>query len=304
MKKASINYWVDLATGIAFLLCAVTGIVFLFPSAVHTVIGAAPTILFTPALWWHKVHDWSGVAMVAGTALHLALHAKWIANMTRKTFGAKAGEAAAGAARLTPAKRPSSAARPVPVTAAAGAAQIDTYATPQAADAAAAASLRRLEDLRAERQHERDQRMSRRRFLAGAGAVGGLALLAGVGLIGRDAITEAATTSGTGTASAGATGGASSTTGGIQSSGSGNASSSRSDSQSSSGSQSGSSTTSTRVFVSESSCVACGRCLQVCPQGVFDWGSSGRATAQNPDACIRCGRCLQVCPAGAITVSA
>ncbi len=112
MKKASVNYWVDLATGVAFLLCAVTGIVFLFPSAVHTAAGAAPTILFTPALWWHKVHDWSGVVMVAGTALHLALHAKWIVTMTRRTFGAKAGAAAsrtapAGAGRPSPATRPS-----------------------------------------------------------------------------------------------------------------------------------------------------------------------------------------------------
>ncbi len=305
MKKASINYWVDLATGVAFLLCAVTGIVFLFPSAVHTAIGSAPTILLTPALWWHKVHDWSGVVMVAGTALHLALHAKWIANMTRKTFGAKAG-AATRATRPTPAARPRPATRPAPVSAATGEAQIATFATPQAADAAAAASLRRLEDLRAERQREREQRMSRRRFLAGAGAVGGLALLAGVGLIGRDAITAAATTSGAGTTSGGSSAGTGSTT---TSSSGGGQSGPSSGTQSSSSSQGSStqgtaSTTSTRVVVSESSCVACGRCLQTCPQGVFGWSGSGRATAQNPDACIRCGRCLQVCPAGAITVSA
>ncbi len=293
MKKASINYWVDLATGVAFLLCAVTGLVFLFPSAVHTAIGSAPTILFTPALWWHKVHDWSGGAMVAGTAIHLALHAKWIANMTRKTFGAKAGAAAAGAGRPTAAERPRPATRPAPATAATGEAQIAAFATPQAADAAAAASLRRLEDLRGERQHEREQRMSRRRFLAGAGAVGGLVLLAGAGLIGRDAITEAATTSGSAATSGGSAAGTSSTT----------TSSSGSDQSGPSG-QGTTSTTPTRVFVSEGSCVACGRCMQICPQGVFNWSSSGRATAQNPDACVRCGRCLQVCPAGAITVSA
>jgi NAD-dependent dihydropyrimidine dehydrogenase PreA subunit len=56
--------------------------------------------------------------------------------------------------------------------------------------------------------------------------------------------------------------------------------------------------------VNDAACVACGRCLQVCPVGVFDWSSSGRAQATNADACIRCGKCLQVCPAGAITVSA
>ena len=110
MKKASINYWVDLATGVAFLVCAVTGVLFLFPSVVHTAVGAAPTILFMPALWWHKVHDWSGVVMVAGTALHLALHAKWIANMTRKMFGAPAPAEANRAGRPRPVAQPARAA--------------------------------------------------------------------------------------------------------------------------------------------------------------------------------------------------
>jgi NAD-dependent dihydropyrimidine dehydrogenase PreA subunit len=287
MKKASINYWVDLATGVAFLVCAVTGVLFLFPSVVHTAVGAAPTILFMPALGWHKVHDWSGVVMVAGTALHLALHAKWIANMTRKMFGAPAPAAANRAGRPRPVAQPARAAT---------AAQAATCATPQEDEAAAAAALRRLEELRAERQHEREQRMTRRGFLAGAGAVGGLALLASVGLIGRDAVGEAAATSGGGSSTAGTSGGASTATGDGQASGYGQGSSA--------GGQSSSSAGSTQVVVNDSACVACGRCMQICPQGVFDWSDSGRAAAQNPGACIRCGRCLQVCPAGAITVSA
>ena len=276
MKKATINYWVDLATGAAFLLCAATGIVFLFPSAVHTAIGFAPTILFTPALWWHKVHDWSGVVMVAGTALHLALHARWIANMTRKTFAAKTGVGATRTERSTPAARPAlaPAATASGVT---GAARIAAYATPQGADAAAVASLHRLENLKAERRREHEQRISRRRFLAVAGAVGGITLLAGTGLIGRRAIGGTATTSSAN----------SQTYGGQSSAG-----------------QSSSSSESAQVLVDESTCVACGRCLQTCPESVFSWSDSGRATAQDPGACIRCGRCLQVCPAGAITVAA
>ncbi len=297
MKKVTLNYWLDLATGIAFLACAVTGIVFLFPSLVQTS-GGAPTIAWIPATWWHTLHDWSGVAMAAGVAVHLAMHAKWIKNMTRKTFGAWDKDAP---------QRPATREAAGETQRAVGAAGVATYATPQAADAAAAASLRRLEDLRAERQREREQRMSRRRFLAGAGAVGGLALLAGVGLIGRDAITAAATTSETGASSSGTSGGTSATTtsGSTSSQSSGSSTqSSGSGSQSSGSSQSSSSSTSTRVVVDENACVACGRCLQTCPQGVFSWSSAGRATAQNPDACIRCGRCLQVCPAGAITINA
>ena len=62
-------------------------------------------------------------------------------------------------------------------------------------------------------------------------------------------------------------------------------------------------TTTARVVVSSSSCVACGRCLQVCPYGVFDWGGDGKATAANADACRLCRHCVQVCPASAITLN-
>ena len=49
---------------------------------------------------------------------------------------------------------------------------------------------------------------------------------------------------------------------------------------------------------------AAGTACRPAPRACSAGSSSGRASAQNPDACIRCGRCLQVCPAGAITVSA
>jgi NAD-dependent dihydropyrimidine dehydrogenase PreA subunit len=141
-----------------------------------------------------------------------------------------------------------------------------------------------LEALRAERLREREQRISRRRLLTGAAAVGGMALLAGVGLVGRDAVSGANTR----LRDDGWTDDGSGSGGNVSSA--------------PSGSTGGSS--STQVVVAQSACVACGRCLQVCPRGVFDWSSSGRAEASSPDACIRCGRCLQACPAGVITISA
>jgi NAD-dependent dihydropyrimidine dehydrogenase PreA subunit len=48
-------------------------------------------------------------------------------------------------------------------------------------------------------------------------------------------------------------------------------------------------------------CVNCGRCSEVCPQGVFAPGSSA-AELVRPDACMECGACQQNCPTGAITV--
>ena len=60
----------------------------------------------------------------------------------------------------------------------------------------------------------------------------------------------------------------------------------------------------------QNKCVGCGRCLVVCPHGVFDWDSS--KAEENPrtrvrvayrDACMECGACRQNCVAGAIGVS-
>ena len=303
MKKALVNYWVDMVTGAAFLLCAVTGIVFLFPGMLHTAAGAAPTILLMPAAWWHTVHDWTGVAMVAGTALHLALHAKWIATMTRRILGAPAETGPARSARPAPAA--DSGLRP-----AAGAAIVAAAArsplSPASAQDEAAASLERLGSHRDERRREHEQRISRRRFLAGAALVGGAALVAGVGLAGRDAVSDASTRlndDGWTDSGGSGSGGSGSSANDVASGSSANGAASGSSANSAQSAASGGAGT-TQVVVDQSACIACGRCLEVCPAGVFDWSASGRAEAVNADACIRCGRCLQACPAGAITVSA
>ena len=316
MKKALVNYWVDMVTGIAFLLCAVTGIVFLFPGAVQTAIGATPTILLIPATWWHSVHDWTGIAMVAGTALHLALHAKWITVMTRKTFGSPAKAAPVRATRPTrvagTALQPSAGAAPATAVAGSGGAP----------RVVAAAELERLERRWDDLRRENQRRHTRKAFLTGAAAVGGAALLVGLGLGGRDAVsallersTEQASASEAGgssqatvddsgygssaqdsSADAGSTGGstASGSTGGATDSGA-TAAGSEATAAGSGGAA--------RVAVAAGSCVGCGACLQVCPAGVFSFNGS-TAVAQNPDACRLCGRCTQVCPAAAITLSA
>ena len=282
MKKAMLNYWVDAATGIAFLLCAVTG------------------ILLLPATWWHAVHDWSGVAMVAGTALHLVLHAKWIAVMTRRVAGGRAGRtrATAPAAQTSlPAARP---AHPATVVAATGPAQADPNAQLQTLE-------RHWERRRVEReQREHQRRHTRKVFLSGAAALSGAALLVSLGLVRSNAGgSPLSSATGSSTDQPGTTSQSSSNGPSTQSNGSGSASSgSSSGSSGSSSGSSGSSTGVAAVSVDQSACVACGRCLQICPKGVFEWNGSNRAAATSPDACIRCGRCLQVCPVSAITVNA
>ena len=49
------------------------------------------------------------------------------------------------------------------------------------------------------------------------------------------------------------------------------------------------------------SCVRCGRCVQVCPSGIFVREEpEGRIALSGPEGCIACGHCVAACPAGAV----
>lgn len=49
-------------------------------------------------------------------------------------------------------------------------------------------------------------------------------------------------------------------------------------------------------------CVGCGRCLEVCPHGVFS-RADDKVGIQDRDACIECGACALNCPVQAISVT-
>jgi hypothetical protein len=83
MNKARLNYWVDLATGLAFVLSAASGIVFLLPSSLA---DGQLRILGISYQAWNQLHTWSSLIMVAGALLHVALHWQWVVSMTRKTL--------------------------------------------------------------------------------------------------------------------------------------------------------------------------------------------------------------------------
>jgi len=48
-------------------------------------------------------------------------------------------------------------------------------------------------------------------------------------------------------------------------------------------------------------CVGCGRCVQVCPHGVFRL-ENGAAVISDGNACMECGACALNCPARALSV--
>lgn len=51
------------------------------------------------------------------------------------------------------------------------------------------------------------------------------------------------------------------------------------------------------AYVISDDCVACGTCIDQCPQGAI---SEGEKYSINPDMCIDCGSCAGVCPSEAI----
>ncbi len=94
MNKTKLNYWIDLLIGVAFILSAVSGIVFLFPINGTTALGVTYQA-------WDQIHTWGSLLMVAGVLAHFVLHWKWLVHMTKKTFGVQPQRKTAVAATVT-----------------------------------------------------------------------------------------------------------------------------------------------------------------------------------------------------------
>jgi NAD-dependent dihydropyrimidine dehydrogenase PreA subunit len=59
----------------------------------------------------------------------------------------------------------------------------------------------------------------------------------------------------------------------------------------------------TTLEYDEQKCRGCGKCVEVCPHGVFVM-ENRQAKLADKDACIECGACQKNCPFSAITVRA
>jgi hypothetical protein len=80
VKRARLNYFVDVGIALAGLVSAVSGLVFLLPGDMTT------GNLSISYQVWNAVHTWSSLAAIAGVGAHLALHWKWMLAMTKGTF--------------------------------------------------------------------------------------------------------------------------------------------------------------------------------------------------------------------------
>ncbi len=98
LNKAKINFWIDLAIGLAFLVEAISGFV-LWLVLPHAGFQGGRNALVTQTFilsrsTWLWLHDWFAVVMVAGILLHVVLHWRWIVctvrNIWREAFPAQA----------------------------------------------------------------------------------------------------------------------------------------------------------------------------------------------------------------------
>jgi len=88
MNKAKLNYLLDIVIALAFLLSALSGLVFLVAGS-GGYQGGRNTAFRTQILGisretWSDLHTWVSLVMIAGVVLHLVLHWNWIVCITKQ----------------------------------------------------------------------------------------------------------------------------------------------------------------------------------------------------------------------------
>ena len=81
-RRLTYNILLDAIVAVSFIICAVSGIYFLFFVG-H---GSLGQIVFFDRTTWDLIHTWSGVVMTISAILHFVLHWKWVVRITTKMF--------------------------------------------------------------------------------------------------------------------------------------------------------------------------------------------------------------------------
>lgn len=79
------NVLVDGLIAVSFILCAASGVYFLFVGESKGGLVADPMFLFSRTVW-DLIHTWSGVLFISGGIVHFAIHWGWVTKVTRKMF--------------------------------------------------------------------------------------------------------------------------------------------------------------------------------------------------------------------------
>lgn len=75
-RGAWINIAINATIALGFILTAISGLYFFFEPAKRALIFTATT--------WDLIHTWSGVALIGAAVLHLAIHWRWVVNVTTR----------------------------------------------------------------------------------------------------------------------------------------------------------------------------------------------------------------------------
>ena len=81
-SRLTYNIILDAVIGISFIICAISGMYFMF----FAESGPTGEIILFSKTTWDLIHTWSGVLMTITAVLHFILHWKWITNITGKMF--------------------------------------------------------------------------------------------------------------------------------------------------------------------------------------------------------------------------
>ncbi|HZK18238.1 MAG TPA: ferredoxin family protein [Clostridia bacterium] len=57
-----------------------------------------------------------------------------------------------------------------------------------------------------------------------------------------------------------------------------------------------------KIEINQNWCKACGICVELCPQGVWEFGLNGKAHPEQPEKCTGCKLCENLCPDFAISI--
>jgi len=82
-RAARLNLVLDAVVALSFAICAVSGIYFLFVPGSH---GTVASGLLFSQVTWDLIHAWSGVVLIATATVHLAIHWRWVKNVTMRFF--------------------------------------------------------------------------------------------------------------------------------------------------------------------------------------------------------------------------
>ena len=81
-SRLTYNILLDAIIAVSFLICAISGVYFMF----FAQSGPSSDVILFSKSTWDLIHTWSGVTMTITAILHFVLHWKWVTNITKKMF--------------------------------------------------------------------------------------------------------------------------------------------------------------------------------------------------------------------------